>query len=68
MVGNTYYSVTLAPNVYVNFETDVSIIDMAGYEDNRNYVGVIGVSYFLKEVFERVRKVKFVIVITEAMF
>lgn len=38
---------------------------MAGYKDKRNYVGVLGVSYFLKAVFERVRKVKFVIVIDE---
>jgi len=68
VVGNTYSSVTLAPNVYVDFEKDTSLIDTAGYEDKRDYVGVIGVSYFLKEVFERVRKVKFVIVITEAMF
>ena len=42
MVGNTYSSVTLAPNVHVDFlEKDTSLIDMAGYEDKRNYVGVI---------------------------
>jgi len=84
-VGNTFSSVTLAPNLFVNFvppkikseegaggkgvEVEgVSLLDMAGYEDKRNYVGVIGVSYFLKEVFERVRRAKFVIVVTESMF
>ena len=41
---------------------------MAGYEDKRNYVGVIGVSYFLKEVFERVSQAKFIIVLSENMF
>lgn len=41
---------------------------MAGYEDTRNYVGVIGVSYFLKALFEKVRKVKFVIVFDENKF
>ena len=35
---------------------------MAGYEDTRDYIGVIGVSYFLKALFEQVREVKFVIV------
>jgi hypothetical protein len=38
---------------------------MAGYKDKRNYIGVIGVSYFLKAVFERIKKVKFLIVIGE---
>ena len=51
VVGNNYTSVTLVPNIYVDFEKDVSLIDMAGFQDKRNYVGVIGVSYFLKEVF-----------------
>jgi hypothetical protein len=38
---------------------------MAGFKDSRDYVGAIAVSYFLKSLFERVRKVKFVIVIPE---
>jgi hypothetical protein len=54
-VGNSYSSVTLAPNVHIDYEEGISLIDMAGYEDNRNYVGVIGVSYFLKALFEQVR-------------
>jgi len=41
---------------------------MAGYEDTRNYAGIVAVSYFLKAVFERVRKVKFVIVFDENKF
>jgi hypothetical protein len=38
---------------------------MAGFKPGFNYVGTIAVSYFLKSLFERVRKVKFVIVIPE---
>lgn len=68
VVGNTFSSVTLAPNIYKDFEKNLSLVDMAGYEDTRNYVGVIGVSYFLKALFERVRKVKFVIVFDENKF
>jgi len=30
-VGNSYSSVTLAPNVHVEYEKDLSLIDMAGY-------------------------------------
>lgn len=67
-VGNSYASVTLAPNVHIDFGEDVSLIDMAGYEDTRNFIGVIGVSYFLKTLFEQVREVKFVIVFDENKF
>ncbi len=49
-IGNTYNSKTLAPNIYRDYSNGISLIDMAGYQDNRNYVGVIGVSYFLKAV------------------
>jgi hypothetical protein len=38
---------------------------MAGFLDKRNYIGVYGVSYFLKSVFEKVNQVKFIIVIDE---
>lgn len=38
---------------------------MAGYRDKRDYIGVLGVSYFLKAVFEKVTRVKFLIVISE---
>lgn len=54
-VGSSFTSVTLAPNVHVNYQEGISLFDMAGYEDNRDYVGVIGVSYFLKALFEQVR-------------
>ncbi len=50
-VGNSFSSVTLAPNIYKDYEPKLSLVDMAGYEDTRNYVGVIGVSYFLKALF-----------------
>ena len=38
---------------------------MAGWEDSRDYIGVLGVSYFLKAVFTKVKSVKFLIVINE---
>ena len=41
---------------------------MPGYEDRRNYIGVMGVSYFLNAVFEQVEDVKFVIVFDEMKF
>jgi len=41
---------------------------MAGFLDSRNYVGVMGVSYFLKSVFDRVKKVRFIIVVSESFF
>jgi hypothetical protein len=56
--------VTLCPNV-VELDRDekITVMDMAGYRDKRDYIGVLGVSYFLKAVFERVKRVKFLIVI-----
>lgn len=38
---------------------------MAGFGDTRNYIGVMGVSYFLKSVFEHIEEVKFIIVFPE---
>ena len=61
----SFTSVTLAPNVHVKLDVDVSLFDMAGYKDSRNYVGTVGVSYFLKAVFEKVREAKFLIVFDE---
>lgn len=65
-LGDTYTSVTLCPNV-VEFDKkkEVELIDMAGYRDKRDYIGVLGVSYFLKAVFERVSRAKFLIVLSE---
>jgi hypothetical protein len=65
-LGDTFTSVTLCPNVVeFNKQRRVEIIDMAGYRDKRDYVGVLGVSYFLKAVFERVTRAKFLIVLSE---
>ena len=41
---------------------------MTGYEDTRDYIGVMGESYFRKALFQRARKVKFVIVFDEKKF
>ncbi len=61
-VANSFASVTLVPNIHIDYENTISLIDMAGYEDTRDFVGVIGVSYFLKALFEQVREAKFIIV------
>ena len=66
--GKSFKSVTLTPNVYRDFIPNVSLVDMAGFEDSRDFVGVIGVSYFVKALFEKVRRVKFVIVFSESRF
>lgn len=67
-MGNCYSSETLIPNVCPEIREGlgVTLIDTAGYKDTRNYVGVLGVSYFLNCIFEKVRKVKFVITIEES--
>lgn len=63
-LGDTFTSVTLCPNVVeLDRQQQLTLVDMAGYKDKRDYVGVLGVSYFLKAVFERVRRVKFVVVL-----
>jgi len=40
---------------------------MTGYCNSQNYFGVIGLSFFLKSVFERAKEVKFLIVLNEHM-
>lgn len=67
-MGNYYSSETLIPTVCPEIREGlgVTLIDTAGYKDTRNYVGVLGVSYFLNCIFEKVRKVKFVLTIEEA--
>lgn len=67
-LGWAFTSVTMDPNIHPCFDSKekVSLIDMAGFKDTRDYVGAIAVSYFLKSLFERVRKDKFVIVIPES--
>lgn len=52
--SSSYLSVTLSPNVHVDLNEDESLIDMPGFDDSRNYVGTIGVSYFLKAVFAKI--------------
>ena len=65
-MSDSFTSVTLCPNVALLNPTEkITLFDMAGYKDKRDYVGVIGVSYFLKAVFEAVDQVKFLIVISE---
>lgn len=65
-VGNSYTSVTLCPNVVeLDKAKRISLIDMAGFKDKRDYIGVLGVSYFLKAVFEKVRRAKFLIILGE---
>lgn len=65
-ISDTFTSVTLCPNIRVlDREKLIALMDMAGYRDKRDYIGVLGVSYFLKAVFEQVKEVKFLIVLDE---
>ena len=64
-MGNRFASVTLAPNIFKDFLPNVSLVDMAGYEDTRDYIGGVGIAYFSKALFQRARKVKFLIVFDE---
>jgi hypothetical protein len=41
---------------------------MGGFGDVRNYVGVVGISYMLREVFKRVKRVKFIITMSDIAF
>ena len=67
-MGNSYIPISLVPNICKDFLPNVSLVDMAGYEDTRDYIGVMGESYFRKALFQRARKVKFVIVFDEKKF
>jgi hypothetical protein len=66
-LGDEYTSVTLIPNSS-DIDSETSLVDMAGFGDTRNYIGVMGVSYFLKSVFEKAEQVKFLIVFNEHNF
>jgi hypothetical protein len=48
-LGSWIASVTLIPNS-ADLDAETTLIDIAGFGDNRNYVGVMGVSYFLKSI------------------
>ena len=64
MIGNSFQSVTLDPNI-LNLPKDRVLVDMAGFGENRDQVGVMAVSYFLVSCFQRLKKVKFIIVFRE---
>ena len=66
-LGSEYTSVTLIPNS-AELDSETSLVDMAGFGDSRNYIGVMGVSYFLKSVFEKGKEFKFLIVFSEHAF
>ena len=65
-MSSAYKSETLAPNAKPNFTEDVTLLDMAGFGDTRDYIGIIGVSYFLKKVTQKVKQFKFVLVIDQS--
>lgn len=60
-----FTSVTLVPNI-TDLTNDDFLADMAGFKDERDYAGVIGVSYMLKALFDEVERIKFILVIDEA--
>lgn len=60
-------SVTLVPNI-VALPNGLCVIDLPGFADSRDHIGVIGVSYMLKGVFQAGKKYKFVITTSENQF
>jgi len=60
-------SVTVIPNSHHPEEADYSLMDTAGYNDNRNHSEVIGVSYMLKGILDKVRQCKFVLVLQSSI-
>jgi hypothetical protein len=43
----------------------MTMIDMAGFRDSYSYLRVFAISYMLSKVFEKLKKVKFMITIDE---
>jgi hypothetical protein len=60
-VSHSFTSCTLVPNITKMQGFD--LIDAAGYEDRRNYIGAVGVAYSLKALTEKVKQLKFIIVV-----
>lgn len=52
-VSHSVTSCTLVPNIAKMQGFD--LIDAAGYEDRRNYIGAVGVAYALKAITEKVK-------------
>jgi len=57
-------SETMIPNIY-KISDDLCYIDTAGFKDKRNHVGVFGVCYMLKMLFEAGTNFKFLIVVSK---
>lgn len=64
-MGSSLSSVTLIPNIYsISMNSlNISLIDLAGFGENRSSAGAMAVSYFLSILFEKMKKVKFIIVL-----
>lgn len=48
--------------------TQTHLLDMTGFLDNLNYVAVMRVPYFIKSVFEKMKRAKFIIVTSYHFF
>ena len=65
-MGDEYTSITLDPNIY-QLTNGKSLIDAAGFDENRDTAGVMAVSYFLESLFSKLKKVKFMLVFNESV-
>jgi len=63
-VSEQFDSTTLVPTA-AELDEKTTLLDMVGFEVNRNYVEVMGVSYFIKYIFVKMKKVKFILVIRQ---
>ena len=64
-VSPTALSQTLTPNI-INLKSEISLVDCAGFNDKRGYVGVICVSAMLKALIENIQEVKFIVVVNSS--
>ena len=67
-VASSFSSVTLVPNIHniQEYEPKLSLVDMPGFGNTNGYVDKMCANYFFKVLFDRARKVKFVIVVDES--
>ena len=67
-VASSFSSVTLVPNIHniQEYEPKLSLVDMPGFGNTNGYVDKMCANYFFKLLFDRARKVKFVIVVDES--
>jgi hypothetical protein len=66
-MSSSYEAVTLIPNIrHINvWDEIISLCDIAGLNnENRSYIGTLGVSYMLERVLQRIEEVKIILAVS----